>query len=242
MRDKQMNPDYWSFYLANAQESIDLFAPLIDDPTKTPKHRLALAYSTFGEAYNRLIASYSAGYPKGELAARYSDVVRHRAAFIAKGRELESYALQEYAGGYDRTYALLALAILLDVPREISDALIDSLDFFPDRDSVWEIFISDLGRTGRPQAPGLVWPDAYRTLLAAMLGPAPSNAASLCQFVNGWYAAMNCTPWHDSHRSAHNTYYGYWCFEAAAAAKICGIDDTDIRRHPHYPDDLVHGG
>jgi hypothetical protein len=34
-------------------------------------------------------------------------------------------------------------------------------------------------------------------------------------------------------------YNGYWCFEAAAAAKGAGIDDSLIRENKYYPKDLT---
>lgn len=35
-------------------------------------------------------------------------------------------------------------------------------------------------------------------------------------------------------------YTGYWCWEAAAIAKILHIDDSGLEGHEYYPYDLAH--
>jgi hypothetical protein len=55
-----------------------------------------------------------------------------------------------------------------------------------------------------------------------------------------WYSGMRVTYWHNTHNSRHDVYFGYWCFEAAAVAKMLGIDDAALKNHRNYPFDARH--
>ena len=44
----------------------------------------------------------------------------------------------------------------------------------------------------------------------------------------------------EAHKSTQRIYYGYWCFEAGAVAKILHLDDSSLKDVPYYPYDLVH--
>lgn len=53
--------------------------------------------------------------------------------------------------------------------------------------------------------------------------------------------------WLPNHEGAfeltnHNEagFIGYWAYEAAAVAKVAGIDDSSLKGHRHYPYDLAH--
>jgi hypothetical protein len=54
-----------------------------------------------------------------------------------------------------------------------------------------------------------------------------------------WYASLKGTPMHNQHKNRHNTYVGYWCFQAAAITKIMKLDDSIYRDHKFYPKDLL---
>lgn len=53
-----------------------------------------------------------------------------------------------------------------------------------------------------------------------------------------WYRA-DCG-YYEDHKSELDIYCGYWSFEAAAVAKIIGINDNGMENMPYYPYDLVH--
>ncbi|MBK8927229.1 MAG: DUF1911 domain-containing protein [Crocinitomicaceae bacterium] len=54
-----------------------------------------------------------------------------------------------------------------------------------------------------------------------------------------WYKNHKDAGWYDSHKSKHNTYFGYWSFETAAIVVIKGLDDSSFRDCQYYPKDLV---
>ncbi|RAP40139.1 hypothetical protein BYZ73_16495 [Rhodovulum viride] len=59
------------------------------------------------------------------------------------------------------------------------------------------------------------------------------------RFLKGWYDEMATELAAQTTRAEdlgeNSTYVGYWCLEAAAASVAFGIDNTDLRGHPHYP-------
>lgn len=50
-----------------------------------------------------------------------------------------------------------------------------------------------------------------------------------------WYPNSKECYWYETHKLAGNYYYGYWCFEGAALAKICGWDDTELNTSVYFP-------
>ncbi|MDX0371791.1 DUF1911 domain-containing protein [Sinorhizobium meliloti] len=67
------------------------------------------------------------------------------------------------------------------------------------------------------------------------------RALQLDGFMQRWYPAMSDAHWHESHLSRFDEYFGYWCFEAAAVAKLLDIPDDHHKDHPNYPYDARHG-
>ncbi|MDO4729539.1 MAG: DUF1911 domain-containing protein, partial [Bacteroidota bacterium] len=55
-----------------------------------------------------------------------------------------------------------------------------------------------------------------------------------------WYKERSYAGWHNSHKSKHNIYTGYWSFESGALVKILGLDDTLLKDQKYYPYDMVH--
>ncbi|WP_081779669.1 PoNe immunity protein domain-containing protein [Pseudobutyrivibrio sp. MD2005] len=55
-----------------------------------------------------------------------------------------------------------------------------------------------------------------------------------------WYKSNRQQYWYDSHKSANNTYFGYWSFESAAVMKILGEDDSLLKDQKYYPYYMNH--
>ncbi len=72
----------------------------------------------------------------------------------------------------------------------------------------------------------------------------------LLAFVEHWYPELNRRgkqqPWWYvygdpvKHPLEMEGYFGRWCFEAVAAVKAFGLDDSACIGHEHYPADLLH--
>lgn len=58
-----------------------------------------------------------------------------------------------------------------------------------------------------------------------------------------WYPSCKQYYWYQNHEISYGAlheYFGYWCFEGGAVAKILGIDDVALQNCKYYPYDLVH--
>jgi hypothetical protein len=56
-----------------------------------------------------------------------------------------------------------------------------------------------------------------------------------------WYEGHSDAAWHDTHLNKKvNCYAGYWAWEAAALAKVNGIDDSALKNQKYFPYDAVH--
>lgn len=64
--------------------------------------------------------------------------------------------------------------------------------------------------------------------------------AVLNNALESWYSNHKGAYWYNSHESKNNTYCGYWCFEIAALAQICRVDDSILRKSQYYPYNIKH--
>ena len=70
------------------------------------------------------------------------------------------------------------------------------------------------------------------------LDPGERSEALRSYVSDYWYRSNSDQPWYNSHES--NGSHGYWVFEAAAIARIYGIDDSALEGADYYPYDLAH--
>ncbi|WP_194269386.1 PoNe immunity protein domain-containing protein [Tritonibacter litoralis] len=243
MRDKLKNPDYWTFYLSDRADFLHEIAEDLKGAGNTYDEQVAdrSFMETFG--FNLASAAYSSGleiskccsYARSLLVEYYPIYVR--ACGLAPRR-----AFDEESGGWDFRTRYLALAVLCKLTPEEAKPLIDALDFWPERDALWEVFIAHLGRgDGRDPVDTLVWPEAYEDALAACAPEATDfdRQVALMQFDKGWLKEMRSStnPFYSNHNNTNNTYVGYWNFEAAAIVAMFGIDDTPLANSKTYPKD-----
>jgi hypothetical protein len=174
-----------------------------------------------------MIAKYSAGFPLEEFSADYINILETSLPYWEDDQELS------------KRVNLLSIGVIL----EVGDACFDSLvNFFCSEKEKYFMFdyminyrkpdweISDNVRFEKVFG----WIKHISTMdktnaEAYMLGHLDSN----------WYTTHKDYYWHDSHKSKVNTYFGYWCFEAGAIAKIMGLDDTALKENQYFPYDML---
>jgi hypothetical protein len=108
-------------------------------------------------------------------------------------------------------------------------------------DPILNLFARHLGRGHRVRSGHLLRPEPYSSLFACVTDNEKDRTSLLSHFMQRWYRAMSNTQWYENHLSEYDEYYRYWCFEAAAVAKILNIQDDHLRDHPHYPYEARHG-
>jgi len=107
-------------------------------------------------------------------------------------------------------------------------------------DALVNRMVKHLGYPGQDETDHLLWPKAYAPLYACFKQQDTKTEDHLETVMNQWYRSMRDTYWYETHDNRHDVYFGYWCFEAAAVAKMLGIDDGALKHHPNYPYDARH--
>ena len=136
---------------------------------------------------------------------------------------------------------LLSIAVLADDERSVKtiEGLASEIEF---TDDLYE----RLFRHPDPQV-GTVYAEAKThdgLVEAAQLTESGDSEAASERFVkyvqSEWYRGHRSAAFFDRHKHSPTAHAGYWAYEAAAIAKVCGIDDSALEGHKHYPWDLAH--
>jgi hypothetical protein len=78
----------------------------------------------------------------------------------------------------------------------------------------------------------------YSQLLPLFTSPAEKRSGLMVEYLRAWYDLSENEPYFGTNKKGMQ-YFGYWSFEAAAAAFVLGIDDASCRADRFYPGDLV---
>lgn len=146
MRDDHKSEAYWSGLVASSQTATMEIEEFLQADNITYDVRLGELYSFQSYILDIASAIYSSGAPISKVIS----TVRHLLfeaypAFVAVCRENPDYAVAIYNGGWDFRTRYLASAILSRLTPEESRPLVEALDFWPERDAIWERFIAALG-------------------------------------------------------------------------------------------------
>ncbi|MEM6268353.1 MAG: PoNe immunity protein domain-containing protein [Bacteroidota bacterium] len=145
-----------------------------------------------------------------------------------------------YFDSIPELYWILSVAILQDFEMAEFTKIVRIIDGARSKDWLLEYLISSRIQ-GRSQVDTLIFPKPYASLKKAVEETDPAKCSAIVKHYleKEWYPGHKGVYWHDNHKSKHDTFFGYWSFEAAAVVKIAGIDDTSFRDNEYYPKDLV---
>ena len=197
-------------------------------------------------AYMQFSLRYSAGESLDVLRSELTGVVeayeRFQIALASFENESTASPLSlDDLGDYERCVQLLGLCILLHRPDLLARvaALVDPS--YEGEDTLYEDLLAGY-LPNRVDLDEWYHDEPYSTLVEAMYADDPTEASDkLARYCKTWYPAFKHVPWHDGHLRIDGTegdYFGYWAFEAAAAAFLKNIDDAGVQ-HMVYPTDLV---
>lgn len=199
---------------------------------------------------NYTIASYTSGSDITTLKKEYCNVLN----YINEGwtmyivnLTLDKSTYNQYTlSGYDQMLWMLSLGYLLDIPDEDFKKLVEVID----RDSVKDLLFEFIIRAKLQDRQPIMEesyqehfhiPNCYKKLRQVISETDNTKAEkSAKEFIaNEWYKNHKDAGWYNSHKSKHDTYFGYWSFETAAIVKIMGLDDSSFRDCQYYPKDLI---
>ncbi|MCG7626734.1 DUF1911 domain-containing protein [Epibacterium sp. MM17-32] len=248
MRDRIANASFWKQALAFQEEDIVFFEESYrkQDPAK------AGGRGNSGEAlrdslFEMSLLLYSAGAPMEEVVAPgFRAVAQHFPEIVSRfGTKMPNGIARVGYDNYLRDMSFLVLARAESTEAEAFFRTLDQFDLQMDGyggyDRIWAAYRQHFGLPEVPVTSDVHWPEAYQNLWLAIDPAEPEFARPhhLKKFVDGWYDEMASELAAQTTRGENlgenSTYVGYWCLEAAAASVAFGIDDRELRDHPHYP-------
>ncbi len=175
-------------------------------------------------------AQYSLGYNCAELEEMYAQAV-----VVLKDLHYEQVH-------YISTLWFLALGILLEVSKEDFRVIVDMIDEAKLDDILCDYLVNSYGmkRTYNSTKFEKKRPYEDTQTIWEIAATDPVQATfKLEEYVQkNWLKGHADFGWTKAHKEVG--YYGLWSFEAAAIAKILGLDDSRLKEDNHYPYDLAH--
>lgn len=252
--DKQ----YWEGRESKDQQWIERARKLLAEPSANPVYRPQFAFDVAKDSLTSGIRAYSQGRNVVEIATCFPllldawEMSNSAAHEVCAQNNLQvcrdwTFELTDLSH-YIWCFWLVSLALALQIPDDQWRRLIALIgeggqDVLLDR-------IIAAREPGRVIGEQLLHAKPYSRLLKAIDAPQEQQALLLLAFVEHWYPELNRRgkqqPWWYvygdpvKHPLEMEGYFGRWCFEAVAAVKAFGLDDSACIGHEHYPADLLH--
>jgi hypothetical protein len=161
---------------------------------------------------------------------------------LSADKSLKQYILS----AYDEMLWMLSLGYLLDISIQEFKKLVVLIDKDEVEDFLFEFIIKAKISDRKPIARESYQevfrvPNVFEKLRQAIIEPEKTKAEKLVHdfITKDWYKKHKDAGWHNSHKSVHDVYSGYWSFETAAVVKIMRLNDSSFRNSPYYPKDLL---
>jgi len=250
---------YWSVRHNKDLEWIARVNKIMSEPSANPVYAPQFAFQYAKDNLRFMISGYSRGAGVDSLAQYFPNLLdawelsNQLSEKICAEQNLEScrdwiFDLSDL-NHYNWCFWLVGLALVLEISDELWLRLV-SLVGEGGQDQLLDRIISSR-QSGRAIGSGLLHAKPYARLLKAIDAPKMEQAGLLLEFVEHWYPELNRRGenqlwWYvfgDSKKPLEmGSYFGRWCFEAVAAVKAFGLDDTQCLGHEQYPGDLMHPG
>ena len=262
IRDPLCNRDYWDKWVAFCTEAIEKIHQQIKESSRDPSYRPQFVAELSQDNYEQIIRRYSRGDPIAELAVYFAPMLDA----WEKSEELGASVWTPEIKHIRHTWAVnfdcyhghfwkIALALLLNIPDDQWQRLTalvgnEGEDILLDRLIAKRSPNRKIGST-------LCFPKPYARLLAAIDAPAGKQSKLLNNFIDHWFKEIGQfskdtrvqqlnpyqkTYWYNFALPDYingGAYFGQWCLEAAAVAKVFGLDDSLCLGHRHYPGDFL---
>jgi hypothetical protein len=223
MRDK----GNFSELISILDEDISYFQRAISSGEAKPERHRGLRSAIFESLLDIAQAHYSNGASKAIVKEA---VLRCIPAFQ------ESFEFVNGFGQYDEIIWLISLAILSDISSEDFKEITEILKRDNVNDQLLSLIIKSKDSTWESSNGKVIQTHPYEK--ATQLDSAQDIKYYLDKV---WYQGHSDAAWYDTHKNTKvNCYSGYWAWEAAAIAKIKGIDDGSLKKQKYYPYDAVH--
>ena len=220
MRDKRKSTTYFEQYISYEKSRILKKQEKLSQTTE--RNKLSRIYSNlFLYRFNLLIASFSIGEDEETLKSLLDEACK-------TALEIDNLT-------YSDALTLISIAIMLRSHTSVM-RLIDRhrLTFESDKllYGLYSFVVS-----GKAKWVGTYkFPEVYSSLDAFFAAQAAETKEDvLLVFLKAWYGKCKDCAWFDTLNNPNDVYYGYWCFEAAALAKIFNLREKHLSKSEYFP-------
>ena len=213
MRDSIKSKEYFDRFIAEDSARIHDFSEKLESNLINENRVGRIKEKIFLIELGVFIAKYSAGEDLNSLYDSFQSLFDKWTALFSKNN-------------YDSNLKMISLSVLFNSEKKLAN-----LEDLSETDDWLISYI-----LGGDNEKKLAYPEHYETLQKIL--KEKENETLIDYAKNRWFSEdLECF---SAHKSAENTYYGYWCFEIAAIIKKLGIDDSELKNERFYPYDLVH--
>ena len=261
IRDPLCNKNYWDEWVAYSDSHMLNMLESLKTPAGDPSYEPQFVMDLSHKNYEQIIRRYSRGDPIEGLAVYFSPMLDAWEKSEQLGAGIWSSEIKHirhtWAVNFDCYHGhfwKIALALLLDIPDDQWQRLI-TLVGNEGEDILLDRLIASRS-PNRKIGTELCFPKPYARLLAVMDAPPAKQAKLMKDFIDHWYRELGqyskhtrvpqLTPYKQTYwynfakdNLMGGAYFGQWCLEAAAAAKVFGLDDSLCLGHRHYPGDFL---
>jgi hypothetical protein len=241
-----MGGPYFSKWIEYDLKRISHMVAQIRKPGPDQKFDAQYVFEIFIKRYELLIERYSRGDDLHELRAMLPEIVdtwewarREELKVFTEDEMANRHGFARNLDAYSLALWMVSIAICLEADNDLLSRML-ALIGNEGEDWLFECLVAHRA-PGRRATDQLLYRKPYQLLKDAIEDADPtSRNRSMARFLTAWYPSMYKTYWHDCHKGPEGGgYFGYWCFEAAGAVRVCGMDDTTFRDDPYYPKDLA---
>ncbi|WP_172916107.1 PoNi-like cognate immunity protein [Capnocytophaga canimorsus] len=225
-----------SYILEDKQEIADLLTDEAKGIQKYPKANLEVISSIkdtiLKNSYDILLCSYSMGDKLENVKEQY----------LATLESMQGVWRQ--SNGYVQMVWMLSIGTMLDADETIFEKFKSLVEKDNPNDYLIDFLLSSK-TDWQMKNTTFKFPEPYAALKEVIDLASDNQKEKATQRLKKyldkeWYKGHSDTGWHNSHKSKHNIYTGYWSFESGALVKILGLDDTLLKDQKYYPYDMVN--
>lgn len=231
MRDSRASLEYFDYLIQYKESTIRSQEFIIR--SRDEIFNEALRDYVVASKIDLLVAYYSHGLELEKLKEKYLELIP----------DFSSYWT---GAAYNMIISMLSFAVLFDIDQKNFSMLKDAAQRMKigrrTKDWLVNFYLHSRFPEVHYEDDPFVFPKGYQDYRDIAASKSPKE--ELYRFAKSkWYLKQRGEAWWGSHKEATKrmpVYFGYWCFEVAAVAKILGIDDTDFQNIVYYPYDLAH--
>lgn len=228
IRDKLRNREYFDLYIEEERDDINWYCNKLNKGEVTEDRILPVKKGILSAKINCIIAQYSRGDSVHHLMKSFDEIFHDFKELGAKG----------VTHTYSENLRIVSLSVLFDITKE---KICDFNGMTLYQDSLMNFLING-EMTDEISKENLQRKDYSMLYELIFMADKEKQSEQLKTFVNDiWYKTNDEMGWYEAHKETKvNIYNGYWCFEAAAVAKLLNIPDDNLKDSQYYPYDLAH--